>query len=141
LRRRNVSPQTQKYLDSIVEALEANQARQERAYEPKEPKASNYTTKAAIAWGRAKGYKLLDRERFDSRTNRHFDLPLAADAMMESDDGIVLIQGAGRYERKVHRDRFEAAGGCERAKRLHARYYYLEFVRESNDPIVEERWA
>jgi len=141
LRRRNVSPENQRYLDRIVTALEANQARQEKQYIPKEPRASNYTTKAAIAWGRAQGWKLLDRERWDQRTRRHHDLVLGADCLFESAEGMVAIQGAGRYERTIHRERFEAAGGVERAERLHIRFVYLEFVRDSNDPVVEERWA
>lgn len=114
-----------------------------RAAEMKPRKAGHkrFTTQYAIEWGRAQGWKLLDRERFDARTRRHHDLPLGADAMFEATDGVVYVQGAGRHERAEHRRRFEDGGGAARCERLRCSFVYVEFVRESVTPVLREVWA
>lgn len=105
------------------------------------PGATRYTTEYAIAWGRRQGWKLIDRERYDARTKRHHDLMLGVDAMFESPDGLVGVQGAGKSERKPHFQRFEDRGGAERASRLHIRVCYVEFERGNKTPKVVEWWA
>lgn len=124
---------------------EAEDAMFTAATKPKEkqhrPAAKRYTTDYAIEWGRKQGWKDLDRERYDFRLRRHHDLVLGSDAMMESPDGIVFIQGAGRSERKEHRTRFESRGGVAKAQALHARFVYLEFERGDKAPKVLEWWA
>jgi hypothetical protein len=103
--------------------------------------APRFSTDACIAWGRSKGWKLIDRERYDARLKRHHDLLLGADAMMEGPTGIIYIQGAGRSEKKVHRERFDARGGIEKARRLKVQFVYVEFDRGTATPILEEWWA
>ena len=135
------------YRDRIAAALggfqdkRAADVERESTSDTRAKRAPNYTTRYAIGWGRDQGWVLLDRERYDARLRRHHDLPLGADAMFESDDGVVFVQGAGRGERAPHWERFERAGGAERARKIHARFYYLEFKRDSRVPLVVERWA
>ena len=101
---------------------------------------SNFTTQYAIDWGRKQGWKLLQREGYNFRTKRHADLALGSDAMFESPRGIIFVQGAGKGERTKHRERFDARGGVERGERLRAGFVYVEFVRESKEPITREWW-
>ena len=102
---------------------------------------TKFTTQYAVDWGRSKGWKLVDRENFDYRLNRHHDLQLGADAMFDDGDGLVLVQGAGQYERSSHRARFEGLGGVEKAKRRHMKFYYVEFIRGNKTPIILEQWV
>lgn len=131
----------QPYKDRIRAALEACQERQAIKNAPKSPRAKRFTTDYAIKWGKRKGWTLMDRERYDYRTKRHHDLPLGADAMFETDDGIVYVQGAGKSERAAHWRRFEEQGGVERARKLGVAFYYVEFMRGDTTPITEEQWA
>ena len=102
---------------------------------------SRFTTAYCIEWGRAQGWKLLDRERFDYRTNRHRDVILGADALFESPKGIIAIQGAGISERANHRRRFEERGGTDRATMAGVGFVYLEFARGTKEPAKREWWA
>ncbi len=120
--------------------LEA-QKRQEAASKPRRQGAKRFSTQYAVDWGRAQGWKLLDRERYDARTHRHHDLWLGADALFEDQAGLVLVQGAGRYEKAEHVVRFDRAGGPARAHKLGVRFIYLEFVRESKEPVLQEEWS
>lgn len=117
------------------------QARPPKAEKKRRPGVTRFSTDAAIAWGRSKGWKLLDRERYDARLKRHHDLLLGADAMMETDTGVVLVQGAGRSERKEHRKRFEDRGGIAKAYKLGMKFVYVEFERGAKAPALEEWWA
>ena len=117
---------------------------------PDRAPAKRFTTDACIKWGKSLGWKLLDRERYDYRTKRHHDLLLGADACFEAPPsldglegvtGMVYVQGAGRSERKEHRERFDARGGAARAKNLRVRFVYVEFVRGESSPVVTEWWA
>ena len=127
-----------KYSETYRERLERTEpAKQAQTRAP----SKRYTTAAAIAWGRAQGWKLIDRERYDNRLQRHHDLPLGADAMFETPAGIVYVQGAGRYERAPHRARFEERGGTERAERLRVRFVYAEFLRGQAAPVLVEWWS
>lgn len=103
--------------------------------------APRFTTDYAVKWGKRKGWKFLERERYDVRTKRHHDLLLGVDATFASDTGLVGVQGAGKHERAEHYKRFLARGGTELAQKLHVRVVYLEFVRGDINPIVTEWWA
>jgi hypothetical protein len=103
---------------------------------------SKFTTQYAIDWGRSKGWRLVDRERYDARLKRHHDLECGADAKMETPTDFVLVQGAGVGERAAHRRRFEERGGVERCKKANCRFAYVEFKRgEPEQPTLIERWA
>lgn len=119
----------------------AEQAKPKKPEKVKRPGVTRFSTDYCIEWGRKQGWKLLDRERYDARTKRHHDLMLGADAMMETDTGIVLVQGAGRSERKEHRKRFEERGGVVKCMKLHMRFVYVEFDRGNKTPVVEEWWS
>ncbi len=108
---------------------------------PHKQGATRFTTQYAIDWAKARGWRLLDRERYDVRTKRHHDLLLGADALFEGPDGMIAIQGAGRYERSEHWERFTRLGGADKARKLHIVFYYLEFERASKEPVVTEEWA
>lgn len=112
-----------------------------RATKPRRAASTRYTTQYAIDWGRAQGWRLRDRERFDARTRRHHDLMLGADAMFETPDGLVLVQGAGRYERNEHRRRFEECGGADAGARMRVRMVYVEFARGCRVPTLIEWWV
>lgn len=103
--------------------------------------AKRFTTDYAIRFCRRfKDWKLLQREQYDPRTKRHKDLPLGSDAMFETPEGIVFVQGAGRSERSDHWKRFQERGGFDRLSKMSARFLYLEFERSSADPIKVEWW-
>ena len=122
-----------------------------KAYEPPKPLrpdspstgngASRFTTQYAIEWGKKQGWKLIDRERYDARLKRHHDLMLGVDALFETPDGMVGVQGASKSERAAHYRRFEERGGIDRATRLHVGVVYLEFERGNKAPVVTEVWA
>lgn len=143
MRRQSVNAHTQTYLDRIALALEANQTMQEKKYEPKKPGHKRFTTDYAIKWGRAQGWRLLQRETwsYERGRRRSHDLPLQADAMFSSPGGIVYVQGAGKSERASHRRDYEAAGGDALAAQMRVRFVYVEFVRDQDEPICEEWWA
>jgi len=111
--------------------------------EPQEEKRiTRFTTDYAVEWGRAQGWLLIDRERFDFRTKRHHDLELGVDAIFDNRvDARVGVQGAGKGERKHHRERFEERGGEATAKRRNLQVFYAEFVRGDKTPILLEQWA
>ena len=117
-----------------------------RAAKPKPSRAPvvRYTTDYCIKWGKRQGWTLLARERYDHRTKRHHDLTLGADALFS--DGTtsqILVQGAGKSERKAHRDRYLARGGDEKLLSLGWRFVYVEFDRHrgASDPILIEWWG
>jgi len=101
--------------------------------------ASRFTTDYAIEYGRAQGWKLVDREAFDARLNRHHDLPGGADARFRSREGVVFIQGAGVGERAEHRRRFEDRRH-QLADFANVTFLYLEFVRGNKNPTKVEEW-
>lgn len=124
----------QEYRAELARELKPN--RQHR------PTQKRFSTDYAIQWGRAQGWTLIDRERYDYRTKRHHDLEGAVDAIFDNGvDGRVGIQGAGRNERATHYQRFMDWGGPEKAKRRNLTIYYLEFVRGNKTPEVIEQWA
>lgn len=100
-----------------------------------------FSTDYAIEWGRKQGWKLLDRERYDARLKRHHDLMMGVDALFETPDGMVGVQGAGLSEHKAHYQRFTDRGGVPRAQKLHVRVVYLEFARGDKTPRKVEWWA
>lgn len=121
-------------------------ARLEKALQPKKivtPGPGTFTTAYTIEWGRKQGWKLVDRERYDARTKRHHDAMLGMDAIFEDPETMQLIgiQGAGRYEKAEHWERFCQRGGVARAKARNMRCIYLEFVRGTKTPILREDWA
>jgi hypothetical protein len=110
--------------------------------EEEKAKVTRFTTDYAVEWGRKQGWKLIERERYDHRTKRHFDLELGVDAIFDNNvDARVGVQGAGKGERAKHRERFEQRGGETKARRRNLHVYYVEFVRGDKTPIVMERWA
>lgn len=129
------------YKARVRAALEGHAARVVKQAESTGTGPKRYSTQACIDWGRQQGWRLLDRERYDVRTKRHHDLFLGADAMFESDEGLVLVQGAGKSERGPHRKRFEDRGGIERCKKLSCRFFYLEFERFTKEPVKLEVWS
>lgn len=103
--------------------------------------APPFSTDCAIAWGKRQGWTLLDRERYNHKTKRHADLQLGMDAMFESPTGLVMVQGAGRHEKREHLDRFMQRGGPEKARRRHLAIYYVEFERGNREPLLVECWV
>lgn len=106
----------------------------------------NFSTSYAIKWGRAQGWRLVEREAYDFRTKRHHDCQFATDAIMRLPIGkLAGIQGAGRSQRADHRRKFDQYGtgpyGSELAKAQGIEIWYLEFDRGSPEPILLERWA
>lgn len=132
---------SERYKRRVHAALLGHQERLNRESEPKTKGPSRYSTQYAVDWGKAQGWKVLDREHYDSRLKRHHDLLLGSDVMFDAGDGVVLVQGAGQGERALHRRRFEDAGGEDKARRLAMRFVYVEFVRGVPSPVREERWA
>lgn len=128
------------YLDRVRQALSDHCDRVLKQESGKGNGPKRYSTDYAVAWGRAQGWRLLDRERYDFRTKRHLDCPLGSDAMFSSPDGLVFVQGAGKGQRAEHRRRFEDRGGPAELARLKARFYYVEFVRGAKTPVLSEQW-
>lgn len=126
----------------LSEAYTARLAK-EAAKKPKtyRPGAKRFTTDYAIEWGRKQGWKLVEREGYDFRTQRHHDTMLGTDAIFDDGDGLVGIQGAGKGEKTPHYQRFIERGGPEKAKRRSIRIFYVEFVRGNKTPILTEQWA
>ena len=112
-------------------------------------KGSEFTTKAAKAWGRARGWKLIDEERSTLiQTNKGMmrktnDLMIGADLMFASPDhvGLILVQAAGRYERAPHFARFQQRGGIKACAARACQFWYVEFVRGESEPALVEQWA
>lgn len=129
----------------VREKFSANYVTAQKAKPPsnatRRAAATRFTTDYAVRWGRRKGWQLIDRERYDYRLKRHHDLMLGVDALMDDGNGLIGIQGAGKSERASHWERFKQRGGVAVAARRHIRIYYLEFIRESFDPVREEQWA
>jgi hypothetical protein len=120
--------------------------RAELATKPKEKRQANYappfSTQYAIDWGRSKGWKLIDRENYDFKNKHHHDLELGLDAMFDDGGfGRVGVQGAGRYEKAEHYQRFLDRGGVDKARRRGVRVLYLEFERGNKEPLLQEWWA
>lgn len=128
------------YKARIRAALEGHADRIAKAETAKGTGPKRFSTDYAVAWGRRQGWRLVDRERFDFRTKRHLDCLLGSDAMFSSEDGLVLVQGAGTGQRAEHRRRFDARGGSSELARLKARFFYLEFERGCKEPAKMEVW-
>jgi hypothetical protein len=106
----------------------------------------DFSTDYAIAWGRAQGWRLVERERYDFRTKKKRDCMFATDAIMRLPSGkLVGIQGAGRSQRTDHRRKFDQYGtgpyGAELAMAQGIEIWYLEFDRNNSDPVLVEKWA
>lgn len=130
------------YKSRIWDALTANVERSEKRESAKGKGPKRYSTDYAIAWGRKQGWKLIDRERFDFRTKRHYDCELGMDAVFDDGvDGRVGVQGAGRGQERAHRARFDREGGEQAAKRRRMRVVYLEFERGCQTPTKEVWWV
>ena len=130
------------------DAAVAEIAKQMAIGEPKTPGAKRFSTEYALLWAKRQGWKILDRERYDARLKRHHDLVAGSDVMALSSEGIVLVQGAGRHERKVHRERYDLNGGDELVRQMRARFAYVEFVSPSlvgekiaKTPALVEWWV
>lgn len=124
------------HLRLAKEAAEAAKPKRKRAQT-----GPKFTTEYAVKWGRAKGWKLTDREGYDARLKRHHDLEGGADVRFRAPDGtVIFVQGAGRSERAEHWARFE-----ERRHQLkdfnNPRFIYIEFDRGNTTPIKEEEWT
>ena len=118
-----------------------DQAKPKKEPKASKPAAKRFTTQACINWGRRKGWKLVAREAYDYRTKRHHDTLLGSDAVFDTPNGMVAVQGAGRSERAVHMERFNERGGVSAAARMRIGFVYVEFVRGKDEPVVEEWWA
>ncbi len=118
---------------------------------PRKP-AKPFTTAAALAWGRSKGWKLRDRERstltktgtgkFVRRTH---DILMGSDLMFEDPSGeirgMILVQAGGKGEKSPHLARFEERGGRESCRNMMATFLYVEFVRGEKEPVLVETWG
>ena len=117
---------------------------QRAAITPKvvKPYASRFSTAAAIDWGKRQGWRVLAKEWHDRKTQRTHDAEFGMDVLFINTTGrAVGVQGAGRYEREPHYQRFMQRGGVDEARRLNLEIYYLEFVRGVAEPVLKERWA
>ncbi|MER3495425.1 MAG: hypothetical protein C4320_00480 [Armatimonadota bacterium] len=135
---------TQDQIDAIrreLDAQKAREAREARAEAAKGTGPKRYSTDYALAWGRAQGWKLIDRERYDAHTRRHHDLELGMDLRFETQAGFAYVQGAGVGERAAHYRTFEGRGGVERARKGNATVWYVEFRRGDKNPVKVEQWA
>lgn len=125
---------------------------QKKADAPPRKAAKPFTTAAALAWGRAKGWRLRDRERstlfktgagrFVRRTN---DILMGSDLMFEDPSGqirgMILVQAGGKGERSPHFKRFEERGGQQSCRNMMATFIYAEFVRGEKEPVLVETWG
>lgn len=107
--------------------------------------ATRFTTGAAIKYGQAMGWKLVERETYDYRTKRHHDVRYGMDAIMRDLDGFLVgVQGAGVGERAEHFERFLArtrnAAGVIFPETEHMRFFYWEFKRGQFEPVKFEQW-
>ena len=142
---------TDRYKRSLKATLDQMAAEREAAMRVPDPSdltqrphratAKRFSTQCAIAWGRKRGWDLLDRERYDYRLKRHHDCLMGSDALFETATGMAGVQGAGRSERKTHRDRFENMGGAAKAMKLGIGFWYVEFDSLTHEVVREERWA
>jgi len=147
---------SQEYVIEFVKTLDkVRKPKKER----EGPAPKPFTTQYAIDWGKQQNchqhlvhadnfertaptkWKLIDRERYNHLTKRHHDLEGGVDAIFDAGDVRVGVQGAGKGERLVHRQRFENRGGIAKAQRRGLHIYYVEFVRGNKTPILVERWA
>ena len=101
--------------------------------------AKKFSTDYAIAWCKQRGYRYVEREHYVAMGPRKVHVDLAGGSDVYALDGAapVYVQAAGKGQRAEHRRRFD-----ERKWQLPpgARFYYLEFVRDSRTPILEEVW-
>lgn len=116
-----------------------------KANEPAQSKApaKRFTTDYAVSWGKSQGWTLIERERFDFRTKRHFDLEGKCDALFEvsSQPGRTGLQAAQPGERGAHWRKFAEWGGPEKAKQRVLKVLYVEFERGTKFPLKIEEWA
>jgi hypothetical protein len=109
---------------------------------PAAPRQKPYSTQYAVDWGKKQGWNVIDREAYNFLTKRHHDCELGMDVIFDDGkQGRVGVQAAGKGERKVHWDRFTAAGGVETAKRRAIRILYVVFERGNKTPLDIEEWA
>ena len=125
-----------------LERQKVEAAAKEAAKPPKKKRAAakRFTTDYAVDWGKAQGWTLVERERYDARTERHHDLAGGADVRFRDSAGrVIFVQGAGKSERAHHWQRFE-----DRRHQLRdfnsPRFIYVEFERGNKTPIKEEEW-
>lgn len=145
----SLSEATQRKVSNTIQDRISREEAKARALAAKTPRAKpahsgTFTTQYAIDWARKKGWKIIDRERYDVRTRRHHDLQLGIDVLCEdpkSEGGMIGIQAAGVGERAAHYQKFEDRGGITKANRRHITVIYVEFVRGNKTPVVEETWA
>jgi hypothetical protein len=145
----SLSEATKRKLSNTIQDRIAREEAKARAAADKKPRAKSsssgtFTTQYAMTWAKKQGWKVLDRERYDVRTKRHHDLQLGIDLLCEdpnSEGGMIGIQAAGKGEKAPHYQTFLDRGGPEKAKRRHITVIYVEFVRGSKTPILEEKWA
>lgn len=116
---------------------------------PTKVKAKDFSTKAAIAFGKSLGWLVLHVEEDrafkvdDVWVRRKQDLKCGVDVVFRDPEtrAVVAVQSGGRYERKAHHERFLARGGNAVALSLYDRVEYWEFLRGNPVPVVRERWG
>lgn len=122
----------------LIDSVEADVRRGTRRTASAGLRAPNFSTRYAKEWGEAQGWKVIDSERF---THGHYqDCVMGVDVIFDADGQRIGVQGAGRYERAEHYQRFLDWGGVDRANRLQMKVIYLEFVRGNKTPVVREDW-
>lgn len=136
------------YKRRLQTALEDHVAKQEkkRNHVPK-PKASDYTTKAGIAYGKSLGWAVLaveeDRayKKQGEWVRRKADLKLAVDIIFRTPEGAVIgVQCGGRYEEAAHRRKFEGLSFGRDVGALYSAVRYWGFDRGEKEPVVVKEW-
>lgn len=128
-------------LAGVSGMLVRHQERIEKGSAPKERGPKWFTTKASIAYAKSRGWTVLARETYNAHAKRLNDLVCASDILAAGPDGVVLIQGAGKSQRKPHREKFEQRGGEAKVRSLGMRFLYLEFERGQEEPVLMEWWV
>lgn len=112
------------------------------------PKASDYTTKAGIAYGKSLGWSVLaveeDRayKKDGEWQRRKADLRFAVDVIFRTPEGkVVAVQCGGRYEEAAHRGKFEGASFGRDVGALYDRVLYWGFDRGKPEPVVVKQWV
>jgi len=135
--------------EHVAENLAAELKAIKKAVRPPRSQGKAFTTKAAKAWVRSKGWIIITSERHSVTfvkgkvVSRRADTELASDlvCMDPQNPGPVFVQAGGLSQRKRHREAFEAEGGERVCRGLAGRFVYIEFVRDQAEPVLEEWWV
>lgn len=111
------------------------------------PKASDYTTKAGLAYGKSLGWAVLaveeDRayKKQGEWVRRKQDLKFAVDIIFRTPEGSVIgVQCGGRYEEPAHRGKFEGLSFGRDVGALYSAVRYWGFDRGEPVPVVVKEW-